>query len=133
MHGRAFWKELYLSAVLAGEEVLDGAPCHKIVMVPKEGKPETRFYDKKTGLMRRMDVVAKSPMGEVPAETWLEDYKEVGGILSPHKLRQKVLGQEFATTIQKVEYNVDIPKEKFELPDDVKALLAKPAAEPAKK
>lgn len=126
MHSRAFWRDLYKSAELAGEETVDGQPCHKVILTPKEGKPETRYYDKKSALMVRVDVLAKSPMGEVPAETRVEDYRQVSGILIPHRLRQKVLGQEFTTTIQTVEFNVKLPGDRFDLPDDVKALLPKP-------
>ena len=36
-------------------------------------------------------------------------------------------GQEFTVTMQSVKYNVEIPKGRFALPEDVQALLAPPA------
>jgi len=41
----------------------------------------------------------------------------------PHKVTQKAAGQEFSISIDKVEYNAEIPKEKFELPAEIKALM----------
>jgi hypothetical protein len=34
-----------------------------------------------------------------------------------------VLGQEFTVTHESIKVNVEIPKERFAIPDDVKALL----------
>lgn len=126
IQSRRNWKKHYKSAQVSGVETINGKPCVKVTLIPNEGKPETRFFDQKTGLLIRMDVVAKSPMGEVPAETWIEDYKDVDGLLTPHRLRQKVLGQEFVTTLQSVKYNADIPASRFDLPADVKALVSPP-------
>lgn len=126
IQSRRNWKKHYKSAEVAGVESINGKPCVKVMLTPNEGKPETRFFDQKTGLLIRMDVVAKSPMGEVPAETWIEDYKDIDGLLTPHRLRQKVLGQEFVTTLQSVKYNAEIPAGRFELPADVKALVNTP-------
>jgi hypothetical protein len=36
-----------------------------------------------------------------------------------------VLGQEFTVTLQSVKTNVDIPKDRFAVPDDVKALAGR--------
>ncbi len=122
------WKKYYKGAEAQGVETINGKPCYRVLLTPLEGKPETRFYDVKSGLLMRTDMVMKGPMGEVPAETLFDEYREEGGILSAHVLRQKALGQEFVTTIRSVMYNVDIPKDKFTLPEEIQALAAKPAA-----
>ena len=65
-------------------------------------------------------------MGEIPAETMLSDYsKEEIGLVQPHKVHHKTLGQEFRITMDHMEYNIDLPKDRFDLPAEVKALLAK--------
>jgi hypothetical protein len=55
----------------------------------------------------------------------LSDYKEQNGVTAPRKVHQKALGQEFLITINQVEYNVDMPKDRFDLPAEIKALAAK--------
>jgi hypothetical protein len=43
----------------------------------------------------------------------------------PAKVAQKAAGQEIAITIDSVKYNAEIPKDKFEPPDEIKAMLKK--------
>ena len=93
-------------------------------MTPKEGQPETRYYDKKSYLLVRTNMILKTEMGEIPTEMSVSDYRSVDGVLMPFHLKQKVLGQEFTVTHESIRTNVEIPKERFALPDDVKALVA---------
>ena len=95
------------------------------MLTPNEGKPETQYYDKKTNLLVKMAMTVVSPMGEIPSETVISDYKEQNGLLSPRKIRQKALGQEFEITIAQIDYNIDMPKDRFDLPNEIKALVTK--------
>lgn len=123
--GDVNWRDLYTKAETVGTEDVDGKTCYKIVMTPKAGKPMTRFYDKESGLLVKAIVTAKSAMGEVTVESTLDDYRKDGDILRAHKTTNKAMGQQFSVTVDKVEYNPDIPASKFDLPDDIKALLNK--------
>jgi hypothetical protein len=67
-------------------------------------------------------MIMKNEMGEIPAEISVSDYRTVDGVLVPFQVRQKVLGQEFTITVESLKTNVEIPKDRFALPDDVKAL-----------
>jgi hypothetical protein len=53
--------------------------CYKVVLTPMTGKPETRFYSKKSGLLLKTTTTAVSPMGEVAVEV---------GILGLQEFRQ---------------------------------------------
>jgi outer membrane lipoprotein-sorting protein len=119
------WRDLYKSATTAGSEEVDGKDCYKVEMVSKDGKPSTRWYDKKTGLLVKMTATSKSPMGEMTAELFPQDYRKEGDLLMPHKIVTKIAGQEMTMAIDKVEQNVEIPKEKLEPPAEVKALIKK--------
>jgi zinc protease len=128
-HGAdAQWRDLYTSAQTTALETVDGKECYKVVLTPKSGKPQTRWYDKNSGLLIKMAMTSKSPMGEIAVESLLSDYKKEGDLLLPHKVVTKLAGQEMGMTIDKIEQNVEIPKEKFEPPAEVKALMNKPAA-----
>jgi hypothetical protein len=126
------WKELYKKAECVGTEKVGDQSCYKLVMTPAEGSPESWYIDQKSSLPIRMDMVVKTQMGEMPIEVTIEDYKKVDGILYPHKATQKVMGVRQVITVQSIEHNVDIPKDKFDLPDPVKELLKKPASQPTK-
>lgn len=119
------WREFYKTAETTGVEDVNGQPCYKVVVTPKEGSPQTRLYDKKTGLLTKMTMTTKTPMGEIPFQTLLADYRDEGGIKMPHKLTQSAMGQEFVITISEVKMNAPIDKAQFDLPAEVKALLDK--------
>lgn len=116
------WRDFFNKAECTGVEPIDGHVCYRVVLTPKDGQPETRYYDKKTHLLVRTNTIVKTEMGEIPAEISVTDYRDVDGVLTPFQLRQKVLQQEFTITIQSMKTNIEIPKDRFALPDDVKAL-----------
>jgi hypothetical protein len=121
------WRDLYSRAETAGIESIDGKDCYKLVLTPKSGNPVTKWYDKESGLLLKMRVKAHSPMGEIESDSVLSDYRKEGEILMAHKVAQHAATIEIAVTIESVKYNAEIPKDKFELPDEIKALLKKPA------
>jgi len=65
------------------------------------------------------------PMGEVQSETLISDYRKEGDLLVAHKILQSAGGQEIAITLESFKYNVEIPKNKFDLPDEIKTLVKK--------
>jgi hypothetical protein len=122
------WRDYFQKAESTGVEPIDGHVCYRVVLTPKDGQPETRYYDKKSYLLVRTNMILKNEMGDIPAEMSVSYYRKVDGVLMPFQLKQKVLGQEFTVTHESIKVNVEIPKERFALPDDVKALV--PATEP---
>lgn len=119
------WKNQYKEVKTTGVESVDGKDCYKIVMTPNTGSPVTRYYDKQSYLLVKVAMTAKTPMGDIPVESTLDDYRKEGDILTPHKTTAKQGPQQFTITLDSVKYNVDIPAQKFELPDEIKALAKK--------
>ena len=119
------WRELYAMAETTGTAAVDSHECYKVVLTPKEGKPITQYYDKQSGLLLKSTTVRTTPMGDIAAEVLLDDYQKEGDMLSPHKVINKAAGQEFQVRITSTEVNVDLPKDRFDLPDDIRALLSK--------
>ena len=129
LNASAEWRKHYPKAVLDGVESVDGEECYKITMTPTEGRSITTFYQKKSGLAVKMTTIAASAQtGEIPVTILVTDYKNFGGVWAPSRTTQKAGGQEFTITIEKVDTNPEIPAERFVLPADIKALLAKRAA-----
>src|ERR1700691_4267184 len=123
-----YWQKLYVKAETAGSEAVEGHDCYKVVLTPKEGKPITEFYDKKSGLMIKTLATVTSQMGDVNAEIVYDDYRKDGTLLSPHRLVNRAAQQEFIIQIDTVEVNPDLPQDRFDLPPEIKALLNKPPA-----
>ncbi|MBP7747474.1 MAG: hypothetical protein KA383_15265 [Phycisphaerae bacterium] len=125
------WKKLYKSAECTGVADVADHPAFKIVLTPTTGDPQTYYFDRKTYLPVRMDVVVKSQMGAVPVEVLITDYKAVNGVQIPHKITQRMMGMEQFVKIDSVECNVDLPADRFALPPAVKELMQKPKTESA--
>lgn len=128
-----YWRKLYSKVETAGVEPVGGEDCYKVVATPAEGKPETIYFSKKTGLIVKQTGARTTAMGEILADTMLEDYKAFGGVLQPMKRTQSMMGQQILLTVVDVKTNAEIPKDRFEPPAEVKALIDKPVAAPAAK
>jgi zinc protease len=125
MNSDLHWRELYPKVETTGVESVDGKDCYKVVLTPASGNPITQYYDKQSNLLVRMTMTATTAMGNVPVDSVAADYHKDGEILSPHKLTQKLAGQQITLTVDKVEYNAEIPPGTFDLPDEIKALANK--------
>jgi outer membrane lipoprotein-sorting protein len=133
------WKELYQKVECVGKEQVGDHSCYKVVLTPNLGKPETIYFDRKNGYPVRTDVVRKVkgvPSGELPIQIDQEDYKQIDGVWLPHKLIRHIAPMNQPQTItytwESIEHNVDIPADRFDLPQEIKDLQANPAKKPGK-
>jgi len=125
LNAEAQWRELYKTVETAGVEQVDGKDCYKVILTPKTGSPVTKWYDKESNLLVKNAATVKTAMGEISSESIISDYRKEGDILVPHKTVSKAMGQEFTISIDSVKHNPEIPKEKFDLPEEIQALLKK--------
>jgi len=121
------WRKLYPKVETVGIENVQDHECYKVVLTPPQGNPVTNFYDKKSGLLIKTAATRTTAMGDIPVEILSDDYRMDGGLLSAHKVINKFAGQEFQMTVASEEFNVDMPKDRFDMPDEIKALLKKQA------
>ena len=129
--GTVNWRKLYKKAECVGVEAVDDKPCYKVVMTPNEGRPDTRYFDKESHLVVKTTTELKTMMGVVPIEATIGDYKQVDGILIPHKIEQVVAGmQRMLFVTESVKHNVEMPADRFKLPEQIQALVDKSKAEP---
>jgi hypothetical protein len=123
MHTEIHWRDFYKKAEIAGSEDVGGKACYKVVLTPKEGSAETRYYDKSSNLLVKVVLPVTGPDGAATAEVGLSDYRDEGGILTPHTIAQKLPNIEILVKIESVKHNADIPAGRFDLPADIKALM----------
>lgn len=117
------WRALYRSVERTGEQNVGGEACHVVVQTPETGGPETTWYGKESGLMRKTALTAETVAGPMEVELTFDDYKEFGGVKLPTSILMSVMGTEIRITIQEVEHNVEIPDATFAPPEPVQALL----------
>ncbi len=118
------WKAHFEKAQCVGEESVDGAQCYKVVMTPSNDDPVSYFFDKKSGLLLKQ----QQKLTEVPGGTetiTFSNYKKVNGISVPHKVAIDAVEATFEITFDSIEFNVDIPPDRFDLPEEVKVLVKK--------
>jgi len=117
------WREMYEKTEYVGVEMLSGKPAHKVVMTPRDGKPQSFYFDQVSKLLAKVELTVENPMGTIPVETFLEDYRSIDGVLLPHKSRVVAMGQERLVTTESIEHNVDLPPDRFDLPEEIRAIL----------
>ena len=125
MYKDPHWRDYYKKAELAGTEDVAGKACYKVVLTPNEGAAETRFFDKTSGLLVKVVQPIITPEGSATAETSMSDYRDEGGVLSPHTITEKLPNFELSIKIQSVKQNPEIAADRFDLPAEIKALADK--------
>ena len=119
------WKTIYKGARTLGEDTIDGLPAWKVEMTPNEGKPETFYFGKDSGLLLRVSMTLSTPLGEIPTSVTMSDYRAISGIQTPLTMTQAAMSQNIVMHFDKVVYNTALATGQFDPPPDVKALLEK--------
>lgn len=123
--GLAAWRDWVGKAENLGTADVDGKPAWKVRLTPKQGAAQTYFFDQTTALAIKMETTVRSQIGDVPVETYLSDYRDVGGVRAPHRMRQVVSVQEIVTTVESITHNAEVPAGQFDLPKEIQALVKK--------
>jgi hypothetical protein len=117
------YAELYEKIECVGTEEIEGEVCYKVVCTPKDAMPITTFYSRESGLAMKAVLTLPHLFGKIAVETLLGDYKEVDGILLPHRTVEKALTVESHGTITSYKHNVELPEGRFDAPPEIRALL----------
>jgi hypothetical protein len=121
----ADWRELYTEAECTGVESIADHPAYRVRLTTVDGTEQTMYFDTESKLPVKHEFVLENPMGSIPIETWIGDYREVDGLRWPHEMKAVVMGQERRVTTESVEHNVELPSDRFDLPPAIQELLAK--------
>jgi hypothetical protein len=110
------FKEMYPKAVVKGKEKVGSGEAYVVEATPAEGGPEKLYFDVQTGLLVRRDFTLDSAQGQIPTETYLEDYRVVDGVKIPHTIRQSNPAVQFTIKVTEVKHNVPVDDAKFNKP-----------------
>jgi hypothetical protein len=123
--GLAAWRDWVAKAETQGAADVDGKPAWKVLVTPKRGGAQSYFFDQASSLIAKLETTARTPMGDVPVGIFFSDYRDVGGVRMPHRVRQLVADQELVSVIESITPNAEIPAGQFDLPKEIQALIAK--------
>ena len=115
----------FTSVENVGPEPLDDHDAYRVELTMKSGEKLVEWFDVESGLLSRMHMPIDSPMGKLELTIGMSDWRDVGGVKVPFKTTQQIepIGIEQTIEFTKIESNVDIPAEKFELPEEVQDLI----------
>ncbi len=111
------WKTFYSGAETIGIVKVAKSDAYRVRMKSRSGEAETHYYDIKTGYEVRVDVVAVTPQGRFPVELYSSDYRTVGAVKLPFKIRQLVGPTEIAMQITETKMNGPVADSVFVRPN----------------
>lgn len=118
------WKDLYKNVITEGIEDVNERACYKVVFTPRQGSPRIAYYDKETFLVIKTISETKYQSGTYNIETFLEDYRKTGEILSAYKITRYAMGQVLDIGVVKsIETNIEIPEGIFDLPEEIQDIV----------
>jgi hypothetical protein len=119
---RLRFKEEYPVIEYKGDVDFDGQKASKLRLVDEDDAERFEYYSVESGLLIGTEAKVPSAMGEVQTTSFMREYKEMGGVLQPTKIVQKVGPQEFEVTITETSYD-KFEDSVFEMPAAVKSLV----------
>jgi hypothetical protein len=120
LHPEKYFKDMKT----VGEDEVNGRKVYKVQLTPNEGSPESRFYDQENYQLLKVESTVQSQMGEMTTVSLFSDFRKEGDFTMPHTVTQTVSNMEIVNKLIEVKDNVEIDPSKFELPEDVKKLMA---------
>ena len=114
----AYWREQYATVETTGVEDVNGEAAYRVVQTLGKGGSVTAFYSVDSGRLVKQAFAAA-----VPIEQFYEEYADLNGVFGPTRIVTMTSGQRVVIGITSMEANVDIPDERFALPEGVQAIL----------
>jgi len=116
--------KLFTAMEAAGEGEVNGEKTVCVKLTWKSERVTTECYSAASGLLLETRSKQQSQMGEIEAVSRMSDYRDINGIMVPHKITQSAMGMEQVMTTTSVVFGPQDAK-LFELPPEIKALKDK--------
>lgn len=99
-----------------------GHPCYEVSFKSPD-LSLIAFYNLESALINGMRMTMNSPLGEIPMEITVSDYKPFGAILQPTLTSVSVMGQKQNVGIESITFD-EIDPAVFTLPEAIEGLIA---------
>lgn len=112
------YKEKGHTVELVGKEQVEGADAYKLKVTLKGGDVRHIYLDAETYLEIKVEAKRMMRGTESESESYLSDYKEVGGMMMAHVVESGTKGspQRQKLVIEKIELNAEIADSLFAMP-----------------
>ncbi len=118
------WRDFFSEVTSEGRRERHGVVCDVVRAVPTEGGAvQTLFFDSGTGLLDTIETTVSTAAGEIPVSTRQSEYRDVDGMLLPHRIEVEALGSTRVLSVRTIENDPAVPAGLFELPAEISALL----------
>lgn len=117
---------------LLGQEERDGVSFYKLELTKSNGDVTLVFIDAESFLEVRNEATRTMEGMELQIEFTMEDFRDVEGLIMPHRLHQRVKGAPVDMTtmvFESIELGVDIPDDRFAMPATEKETTEETAAD----
>lgn len=108
-----------------GAEAINGINTWRLIGKSESGADETHWIDQKSYQSIRIAMVVDTQMGKIKVVSTMKDYKDIDGFPIPMTVEQEAAGSMMVLTFKDVRINPDLPDAQFELPEEVKKLVAR--------
>lgn len=102
------YDELGITPSLKGIKTINGKDAYEIELLLPSGKKWFNYYDVESGYKIREITTVESPQGSFDQTIDMSDYREVGGVLFPHKLSQQLGPQSIELEVAEIKVNQDL-------------------------
>jgi len=126
--GMVEWRALIARVRTEGEEKIDDRECYKVRLTPRDGSKDIiRWYDRNSGLLYRSELSVKNDMGILPMVMTVEEYRSVGAVKWPSRIRVNGPGQDTLFSADEVKLNEPLDEHVFQVPAEIRELETKKA------
>ena len=93
---------------------VDEKEAYKMIIMDGDNK-EVKYFEVASGLLVKSEKSGKDPQSgaEMMVPTSYSDYKAVDGVLFPHTVATKAMGQDMTMTLKNIELNKEFPEGTF--------------------
>ncbi|OGU52381.1 MAG: hypothetical protein A2080_09530 [Ignavibacteria bacterium GWC2_36_12] len=98
-----------------GTEKIESEDAYKIILTLPSGIKWTQYYDTASGLKLKELKYIQSESGLFEQEITYDDYREVGGLLYPFKIKQSIGTQTMEFIVNSIEINTGLVDREFEI------------------
>ncbi|HET56352.1 MAG TPA: insulinase family protein [Ignavibacteria bacterium] len=102
------YDELGITPSLKGIKTINGKDAYEIELLLPSGKKWFNYYEVDSGLKIREITTVESPQGSFDQTIDMSDYREVEGVMYPHKLSQQLGPQSIELEVTEIKVNQDL-------------------------
>jgi len=116
---------------LVGKEEVDGTPAYKLKVTRADGDIDVLYLDEEYFVEFKTESTREIQGNEIVAAVVYGDYKEVDGMLFAHSMEMSFGGGETqqVITVEGIETGVELPDDRFAMPEKTEAEAETEAAE----